>query len=1581
MFMKRALSVFLSFLMIISTICAVPFSSFAATSTAYFGASQNANVWNGSIATSFDSGSGTQSNPYVIKTGAQLAYLAQSTNAGNTYSGKYFVLANDINLSGKEWTPIGKGILTSDTGVDSVSFKGNFDGQYHIIDNLTIKNNQTTNNGLFGLLWNSVIQNIGVTNVDISISTTSSNRINCGGIIGTCYETTVSKCFVTGKIEAHSATISKAGGIIGITQRNSHISDCWSQINAISGNGPGGICGGLYNASNGVVIERCYSNSTLTRSGTSNGNTQSGGIAAYADSGTIKNCVFIGTLYDKTENGIAESRATITNCYHASNASNGTKISADSFKSQSWIVSNLGWDFDTVWEFGTKSDYPVLRGFSQAASGTVITPEPSVADVWNGSVATSFESGSGTESNPYVIKTGAQLAYLAQSTNSGNTYSGKYFVLENDINLSGREWTPIGKGSDTSGSDYSTLSFSGVFDGNHHTISNLKINNTVLKRAGLFGALNNATVKSLGITEADIKISQNNIISGGVIGGTLSNTTVSECFASGAVYVVDNDNTNSHCANAGMIAGRTDGTINITNCFAVGNVYGTMPYTWNAYVGGLFGAHNTGAFEMKNCYFNGQVKSSGASSSYAGGLVGIPGSNNTKISNSFVVGEVIAETGSLYAGNIISKWSSYAYDVTNCYYNISISGQSENNGTYTTLSNLKSQSWIASNLGWNFNTVWEFGTKSDYPVLRGFSQATSGTVITPEPSVADVWNGSVATSFESGSGTESNPYVIKTAAQLAYLAQSTNAGNTYSGKYFVLANDIDLASRNWTPIGKGVLTSDVTTTSNTFRGHFNGNNHRILNLKITSAISSFTGLFGMSYNAEINNLGIENAVLDLGSLSDSSYRLTAAALSGSTLSTTISNCYVTGNVKVNCSSFVDIGLVVGDFYSTTLSNCYAIGDVNVTSTYNGCVGGGFGYSSGSTVNNFLYKGSCTSSVAAKNAVIGAQGSSTFNRVYYCSSTSDSNATSLTESKLKVSSNFSGWDFTNTWEIVNGEYPTLRSFGNSGGTHSHSYISSIIKSATCTENGTRQYTCSSCGASYTVTIPATGHTEGDWITDRAATCTAAGSKHKACTVCGATLRTQSISALGHSRDNGTIIKNATCTQNGTIRYSCSRCSYSYTESIPALGHDVIERTSADGRFLYKYCSRGMYFEEREVTLPSDTYPQSAHNYSNNFAKTYQFSYSGAKKLILNFSSSTETESDYDFIYIYGSTGNLIGTYSGSELSSRSTTIDGDSFSIRLTSDSSVTYYGFSFSSIVAVTDVAVNNGDCDYSETVELYHNYAETVVQATCTANGYKKYQCDYCGDEYYLSIPAIGHNYISSIKNPTCTDKGYTSYKCSRCGDSYNSNYKNALGHNTIRSITQATLSTNGKIVVSCKRCGKKESETVIYRINTVKLSGTDFVHDGKAKTPDVIVKDSKGNTLKKGTDYSVSYSNNKAIGAAKARITFKGNYKGTVIKSFIIRPEPTTLTSLLSPAKNTIVINWKQISNLSGYEVQVSLGKNFKKNDTVTYTAKKTSKKATLSGMVPKNTYYFRIRTFKTVSGKTYYSSWSKSKSVKCK
>ena len=164
--------------------------------------------------------------------------------------------------------------------------------------------------------------------------------------------------------------------------------------------------------------------------------------------------------------------------------------------------------------------------------------------------------------------------------------------------------------------------------------------------------------------------------------------------------------------------------------------------------------------------------------------------------------------------------------------------------------------------------------------------------------------------------------------------------------------------------------------------------------------------------------------------------------------------------------------------------------------------------------------------------------------------------------------------------------------------------------------------------------------------------------------------------------------------------------------------------------------------------------------------------------------------------------------------------------------------------------------------------------------------------------------------------------------------------------------------------------------RLTKARITVKAQTYTGKAVKPSVTVK-LNGKTLKKGTDYTVSYKNNKAVGKATVVVKGKGKYTGTVKKAFRINPKKVSGLKLKAGTKR-ITATWKKVSGATGYQIEYGLKKDFKGAKKVTVKKGKTVK-ATLKKLKAKKTYYVRIRSYKTVKKVNYYSKWSKV--VKCK
>lgn len=215
---------------------------------------------------------------------------------------------------------------------------------------------------------------------------------------------------------------------------------------------------------------------------------------------------------------------------------------------------------------------------------------------------------------------------------------------------------------------------------------------------------------------------------------------------------------------------------------------------------------------------------------------------------------------------------------------------------------------------------------------------------------------------------------------------------------------------------------------------------------------------------------------------------------------------------------------------------------------------------------------------------------------------------------------------------------------------------------------------------------------------------------------------------------------------------------------------------------------------------------------------------------------------------------------------------------------------------------------------------------------------------------------------------------------------YNVCNGHVYRDFVTKATTSANGSIVKKCKYCDavKSGSKTTISRIKTVKLSKTSFVYDGTVKKPTVSVFDANGNKIA-AKNYTVTYpTGRKNVGEYKVKIVFKNNYKGTVYKTFTIKPKGTSITSTAAGTKKFTVKWKKQATQTTGYQIRYSTTSDFKSYNSKIVSNKNTTS-TTIKNLKAGKKYYVKVRTYKTVKvngvNKKIYSAWSGVKTVKTK
>ena len=257
---------------------------------------------------------------------------------------------------------------------------------------------------------------------------------------------------------------------------------------------------------------------------------------------------------------------------------------------------------------------------------------------------------------------------------------------------------------------------------------------------------------------------------------------------------------------------------------------------------------------------------------------------------------------------------------------------------------------------------------------------------------------------------------------------------------------------------------------------------------------------------------------------------------------------------------------------------------------------------------------------------------------------------------------------------------------------------------------------------------------------------------------------------------------------------------------------------------------------------------------------------------------------------------------------------------------------------------------------------------------------------EKWYNLDKDGSGYTASyVREPI---KGYVNIYVS--GTSYHLTAKKTTGcehKEQVQSVKKkATFSADGKLVTKCKSCGETLSTKKINKISNVKLSKSIYTYDKKAKKPTVTVKDSKGKTLKNGTDYTVTYvSGRRSIGSYKVTVQLKGKkYSGKKTWTFRIAPAGTSIKSAKA-GKTKVTVNWKkQTRNTSGYIIQYSANKSFRNVKQITISSNKAKSKQ-ITKLSTKKQYYVRICTYKNVkkNGKTtkICSDWSNAVAVKTK
>lgn len=361
-----------------------------------------------------------------------------------------------------------------------------------------------------------------------------------------------------------------------------------------------------------------------------------------------------------------------------------------------------------------------------------------------------------------------------------------------------------------------------------------------------------------------------------------------------------------------------------------------------------------------------------------------------------------------------------------------------------------------------------------------------------------------------------------------------------------------------------------------------------------------------------------------------------------------------------------------------------------------------------------------------------------------------------------------------------------------------------------------------------------------------------------------------------------------------------------------------------------------------------------------------------------------------------------SYQYNDVNANSTALCAMAYAALGDNDTAFSYYKNLVEGFEDTTGVFTYNGECDVTATKQSYlaltyfkesvgnaayehkeHVAKNRTIAATTSKDGAVVADCRICGETFKtvktiarikaVSLSSSSYTYDGSAKKPGVTVTDANGAKIA------SSNYSVAYSNNVKKGTATATVTFKGNYSGTLK----KTFEINPAKVSNVKLSSTSYTYNGKTKTPSVTVKDSKGRKLKKGTDYTVKYSSGrKNVGRYAVKVTFKGNYTGSKTVYYYIVPKSTSI-SRVSALRKGFKLSWKkQKTQTTGYQIQYSTSKKFKKAKAVNVSKNKTTSKY-IKKLSSKKKYYVRVRTYKKVkiNGKTkkVYSSWSKTKTVK--
>ncbi len=923
----------------------------------------------------------------------------------NELSGHY-ALGGDVDASGiNNFESIGTHLSP---------FTGSFDGLGHTISGMTTGVGNSGYGGLFGKTKNATLRNVGLEGVNIQSSRYA--YVYVGGLVGLATYSSISHAYATGVVSGGNGSHA-VGGLVGQAEDGNSISHAYATA-AVSGNiNVGGLVG---KQNNGSDTSHAYA------SGAVSGTNSVGGLVGYLDGGDISHAYATGQVSGSSQvGGLVGLQRFFSNINHAyaSGAVSGSSQVGGLVGDQSGSERNstyyattdaagnainqssnalgtgktfaqladpglyTGWD-SSVWSLaqgaqaeGYEVGLPALIGVTRA--------QDVVRSTW-------FDSGWGTEDSAYGIADWGQLSNMRRLLD-------KHYQLNNDLDSSTSGYTQHASATANGGAgfipigdnrtDSNASRFTGVFDGQGHTVGDMVVNVTDptyfniyssgSTYAGLFGHVGyGAQIRNVGLVNATVSASGGSRNHAGVLVG-VNYGDISQSYASGSVS-----------ASGGVDNNTAGGLVGWSNYGSIRHSYASSSASASGgyynYAGGLVGYKLGSTSTIEHSYASGSASASAGANAderynlinYAGGLVG---GNIGPISHSYASGSASA-SGSRdnAAGGLVGHNNSMGSPLINTFYATTdaagnaINQSSNALGTGKTFAQLADPSLYA---GWD-SSIWSLaqGAQAEgyeigrLPSLIGVTRAEDVTRITL---------------FADGWGTEAAAYGIANWGQLSNMGLLLD-------KHYRLNNDLDSSTSGYAQHASatangGAGWQPIGDDSTPFTGSFDGQGHTIGGLHIDRPSQDYVGLFGETRTASVQQVGLIDAQVTgrdyVGSLvgfNGNSSNISHSYASGGVVQghgngvgglagfnafdSSIGHSYASSHVQATNSFWVG-GLVGSNLDGSTISNSYATGAVTAGSSW--YVGGLVGENDGSTIAQSY----ATGLVAGGRALGGLVGSS------------------------------------------------------------------------------------------------------------------------------------------------------------------------------------------------------------------------------------------------------------------------------------------------------------------------------------------------------------------------------------------------------------------------------------------------------------------------------------------------------------------------------------------------------------------------------------------------------------------------------